>query len=47
VRYGDQTMPFLAQHKLQVVIGVVLFVALSYGLSRLILREKPESQGEA
>jgi membrane protein YqaA with SNARE-associated domain len=47
VRYGDQTMPFLAQHKLQVVIGVVLFVALSYGLSRLILREKPESQSGA
>jgi membrane protein YqaA with SNARE-associated domain len=44
VRYGDQTMPFLAEHKLQVLIGVVLFVALSYGLSRLILREKPESQ---
>lgn len=47
VRYGDQTMPFLAQHKLQVVIGVVLFVAVSYGLSRLILREKPASQSGA
>ena len=47
VRYGDQTMPFLAQHKLQVVIGVVLFVAVSYGLSRLILRERPQSEGAA
>jgi membrane protein YqaA with SNARE-associated domain len=47
VRYGDQAMPFLAQHKLQVVIGVILFVALSYGLSRLILREKPQSESEA
>jgi membrane protein YqaA with SNARE-associated domain len=47
VRYGDQTMPFLAQHKLGVVIGVVLFVAVSYGLSRLILREKPVSQSGA
>jgi membrane protein YqaA with SNARE-associated domain len=47
VRYGDQTMPFLAQHKLQVVIGVVVFAAVSYGLSRLILREKPVSQSGA
>jgi membrane protein YqaA with SNARE-associated domain len=47
VRYGDQTMPFLAQHKLQVVIGVVLFAALSYGLSRLILRERSRSESGA
>jgi membrane protein YqaA with SNARE-associated domain len=42
VRYGDQAMPFLAQHKLPVVIGIILFVAVSYGLSRLILRERVE-----
>jgi membrane protein YqaA with SNARE-associated domain len=47
VRYGDQTMPFLAQHKLQVVIGVFLFAALSYGLSRLILRERSRSESGA
>ena len=40
VRYGDQAMPFLRQHKLNVTIGVVVFAALSYGLSRLILRKK-------
>lgn len=43
VRYGNQAMPFLAQHKVEVAVAVILFVALSYGLSRLILREKPES----
>ena len=40
VRYGHQALPFLAQHKWQVTIGVVVIVALSYGLSRLILRER-------
>jgi membrane protein YqaA with SNARE-associated domain len=40
IRFGEQAMPFIAQHKIQVAIGVVLFVAVSYGLSRLILREK-------
>jgi len=44
IRYGNEAMPFLAQHKLEVTVFVVLFVALSYALSRLILRQK---QGEA
>lgn len=43
VRYGDQALPFLTQHKLQVVLFIVLFVLVSYLLSRLILRPKPES----
>jgi membrane protein YqaA with SNARE-associated domain len=42
IRYGDQALPFLGQHKLPVAIGVILFVLISYGLSRLILREKVE-----
>jgi membrane protein YqaA with SNARE-associated domain len=42
IRYGDQAMPFLAQHKLELTAAVILFAAVSYGLSRLILREKPE-----
>jgi hypothetical protein len=33
-------MPFLAQHKLQVALGVIVFASVSYGLSRLILRDK-------
>jgi membrane protein YqaA with SNARE-associated domain len=39
-RYGDQALPFIAQHKLQVTAFVVAFVAVCYGFSRLILREK-------
>lgn len=40
IRYGNNALPFLAQHKLQVAITVVIFVAVSYLLSRLILRER-------
>jgi membrane protein YqaA with SNARE-associated domain len=40
VRYGDQAFPFLTHHKLQVTIGIVIVVALSYALSRLILLER-------
>ena len=43
VRYGDQALPFLTHHKLQVVVFVVLFVLVSYLLSRLLLRHKPRS----
>jgi membrane protein YqaA with SNARE-associated domain len=40
IRYGDQAMPYLGAHKLQVGIVVVAFVGLSYLASRLILRRK-------
>jgi membrane protein YqaA with SNARE-associated domain len=43
-KYGEQAMPFIAQHKLQVAAGVIVFVAVSYGLSRLILREKTDGK---
>jgi membrane protein YqaA with SNARE-associated domain len=42
IRFGEQAMPFISQHRWQVAAGVVVFVAVSYGLSRLILREKTE-----
>lgn len=44
IRYGNDAMPFMAQHKLQVLVGVILFAAACYGLSRLILRDKPEPE---
>ena len=44
VRYGDNALPYLAQHKLQVAVAAVAFVLVSYGLSRLILREKPSEK---
>ncbi len=42
VRFGHQALPYLSQHKLQVLTFIVLFVAVSYLLSRLILRPKPQ-----
>lgn len=47
VRYGPQALPYLRQHKLQVVIVVGLLVLISYGLSRLVLRGRGvQSVGE-
>jgi membrane protein YqaA with SNARE-associated domain len=38
VRYGSQALPYLGEHKVLVVGLVILLVAVSYGLSRLLLR---------
>jgi membrane protein YqaA with SNARE-associated domain len=43
IRYGEQALPFLAQHKLQVAAGVMAFALVSFGASRIILRDKKES----
>jgi membrane protein YqaA with SNARE-associated domain len=40
VRYGNQAMPFLATHKVEVTLGVIFIAAVSYGLSRIVLRDK-------
>jgi len=40
VRFGHDALPYLAQHKLPVALAVILFVATSYALSRLILRRQ-------
>ncbi len=42
IRYGKDALPFLAQHKLEVAVGVLLFVLASYASSRLLLRHKPQ-----
>jgi membrane protein YqaA with SNARE-associated domain len=42
VRYGADAMPYLAAHKLQVSVFVIALVATSYGVSRLLLRQKPQ-----
>lgn len=44
IRYGEQAMPFIGQHKMQVAAGVIVFVVVSYGLSRLILRDKQDNR---
>jgi membrane protein YqaA with SNARE-associated domain len=41
IRFGDQAMPFLGAHKLQVTAAIFAFAVISYLLSRLILRHKP------
>jgi membrane protein YqaA with SNARE-associated domain len=40
VRYGAQSLPFLGQHKLAAAAVVIALVALSYAISRFILREE-------
>jgi membrane protein YqaA with SNARE-associated domain len=40
VRYGAQALPFLGQHKLAVAAAVIVLVAVSYAISRFILREE-------
>jgi membrane protein YqaA with SNARE-associated domain len=44
MKYGTQALPYLAQHKLEVVIGLIVLVGVSYGLSRLVLREEKGRQ---
>ncbi len=43
VRYGANALPYLAQHKLQVGLIVVVFIAVSYAVSRVILKERKQS----
>jgi membrane protein YqaA with SNARE-associated domain len=40
LRYGNEALPLLQRHKLAVVLIVMLIVAVSYLLSRWILRER-------
>lgn len=40
VRYGNDALPYLAQHKFPVLLFVVIFIIISYLLSRLILKPK-------
>jgi membrane protein YqaA with SNARE-associated domain len=39
VRYGSQALPYLAQHKLPVALVMAVLLAVSYGLSRLLLSD--------
>jgi membrane protein YqaA with SNARE-associated domain len=40
IRYGHDALPFLAQHKSWVVLAGIALVAVSYALSKVILRYK-------
>jgi len=43
IRYGHEALPYLAAHKLQVAVILILLVAVSYLLSRLILKPRPRA----
>jgi len=45
VRYGNDALPFLKDHKLEASVVIVLFVLLSYLISRVILGRKPPVEG--
>jgi membrane protein YqaA with SNARE-associated domain len=47
VRYGADALPYLAAHKLQVSAFVIAFVAVSYLVSRVILRERKALEDKA
>jgi membrane protein YqaA with SNARE-associated domain len=40
VKFGNDALPFLGRHKIEVAILLVVFIAVSYGASRWILRER-------
>jgi len=44
IRYGAQALPYLMSHKWQVAAVVIGLAAASYGLSRVILRYRPEEE---
>ncbi len=45
IRYGADALPYLIHHKLQVTVVVISVVIVSYVLSRLLLRHRPQPGG--
>ncbi len=43
IRYGNDALPYLKDHKLEASVVIVLFVLMSYLISRVILRDQPTS----
>ena len=44
IRYGNDALPFLKSHKFEASVVIVLFVLLSYLISRIILGRKPPTE---
>jgi len=44
IRYGNDAMPFLKSHKFEASIVIVLFVLLSYLISKIILGRRPPTE---
>jgi len=47
IRYGHDALPYLAHHKLQVTVVVIGVAAVSYLLSRVVLRHRPHAEERA
>lgn len=47
IRFGNEAMPYLVHHKLNVTIFLVGLALVSYVLSRIILRHKPQTPAES
>jgi membrane protein YqaA with SNARE-associated domain len=45
IRYGADALPFLATHKWRVAVVLIVLVAVSYVLSRVLLRHRPHPDG--
>ena len=43
IRYGREAMPYLVHHKLQVTVGLIALVLVSYALSRVVIRHRGPS----
>ena len=43
IRYGHEALPYLVRHKLNVTIFLIVLALVSYVLSRIILRHKPQT----
>jgi membrane protein YqaA with SNARE-associated domain len=46
IRYGQDALPFLRQHKWGVTLGLIAVAIASYGVSRVVLRHRPEPPRE-
>jgi membrane protein YqaA with SNARE-associated domain len=44
VRYGRDALPYLGQHWLRVTLIVIAIVAASYAVSRIVLKERKDSE---
>jgi membrane protein YqaA with SNARE-associated domain len=47
VKYGNDALPMVARHKVGVAVFLIVFVGLSYLASRLILRERAQTQRDS
>jgi membrane protein YqaA with SNARE-associated domain len=45
IRYGNDALPFLKEHKLEAAAVVVLSVLISYLISRIVLKGRPSADG--